>query len=195
MPNPSIVLASASPYRKTLLAKLGLSFNCIAADIDESPHPGEAPDVLAQRLAQEKAEAVAGSHPNAIVIGSDQVCACGTTLLGKPGTVSRAEQQLQLSSGKSLTFHTGLCVIAPTPALQVAVIATRVDMRELSGEEISAYVARDMPRDCAGSFKWESLGIALFERMIGDDPTALEGLPLIRLSAMLRNLGINPLLI
>ena len=188
-----LILASSSPYRRRLLERLQLPFEVAAPGVEESPRPGEPGDELALRLAQDKAAAVAGEYPDAIVIGSDQVPCLGSTLLHKPGDAGRARDQLRACSGEPVVFYTGLSVVAPGAAAQSAVVPFQVHFRTLSDEEIEHYLALDEPYDCAGSFKWESLGIALFERLEGDDPTALEGLPLITLCRMLRSLGLDPL--
>jgi MAF protein len=188
-----LILASSSPYRQALLRRLRLQFESVTPAVDESPRTDEAPAALARRLSREKAETVAARHPGACVIGSDQVASLGGTLLLKPDTAARAAAQLSAASGRRVTFDTGICVLAPGAEPQVDCITTQVHFRSLQQTHITRYVELDQPLDCAGSFKWESLGIALFERLCGDDPTALEGLPLITLCAMLRRVGIDPL--
>jgi septum formation protein len=188
-----LVLASTSRYRRELLSRLTTNFRTIAPQVDESAHPGEAPGALAARLALAKAHAVADACDNALVIGSDQVAELEGIALGKPGTAEAARQQLAASSGRRVTFHTALCLIDTRDAGQRARSATditRALFRDLATAEIARYVAIENPLDCAGSFKAESLGISLFERIESDDPTALIGLPLIALSRLLREAGI-----
>ncbi len=187
----TLVLASSSRYRAELLARLGLPFERSSPDVDETPGPGESPTELVIRLAQAKAAAVAASHGRALIIGSDQVAVCGDQILGKPGSVERAEAQLGALSGNTVTFQTGLCLLdAASGERQSEVVTTPVRFRHLEPQEISDYVARERPLDCAGAFKSEGLGIALFEAIGGDDPTALIGLPLIELCRMLRRAGV-----
>jgi septum formation protein len=189
---PRLILASTSPYRRELLGRLGLAFEVAAPRVDEQAHAGEGPEALVCRLAEAKARAVAAQHPDALVIGSDQVAVWGTEVLGKPGTHERAVQQLQHLSGRRVTFVTGLCLInARTGRAQVDLVPFRVVFRSLSPETIEGYLRREQPYNCAGSFKSEGLGIALFERLEGDDPTALIGLPLIRLIRMLETEGLR----
>lgn len=183
-----LLLASGSPYRARLLARLRLPFSVTHPDVDESPNPGESGPALAERLAIAKARAT--SAGTGIVIGSDQVPVCEGVLLGKPGTIARARHQLSECSGRSITFYTGLALWLPeTEQLLTHVEPFRVQLRDLSEREITDYVELDNPVDCAGSFKWESLGISLFSSLHGEDPTALEGLPLIALCNLLRSLG------
>lgn len=185
-----LILASSSRYRADLLARLRLDFDIQAVTVDETCQPGETALALARRLAAEKAQAVTGLTGDFISIGSDQVAACDNRLLGKPGTTEQAQRQLEFISGKHVVFFTGLALWRPEKnvlALQVA--HTEVAMRTLSTDEIEAYVEKDHPVDCAGSFKWESLGISLFRSTQGSDPTALQGLPLIALSELLRQQG------
>lgn len=186
-----LVLASTSPYRRQLLERLGLPFTTIAPDADETPRDAEHPAELAGRLASAKACAVVARAPNALIIGSDQVAECDGLALGKPGDHDRAVAQLTRASGRMVTFHTGLCLLdAASGRLQGEVVPFQVMFRELTRAEIERYVQREQPYDCAGGFKSEGLGIALFERLIGDDPNALIGLPLIRLCRMLAQEGI-----
>lgn len=181
-----LILASTSPYRRALLERLGLPFTQESPLVDEAALPGETPEALVLRLASAKARAVACRHPEAIVIGSDQMAVLGEQILGKPGSPERACAQLAMLSGQSVRFLTGLAVISQAQEQHLAeVVPFVVQMRQLSTAEITDYVARDNPVDAAGSFKSEGLGIALFERMEGEDPTALIGLPLIRLTQML----------
>lgn len=188
-----LILASSSPYRQALLHRLRIPFVSESPSVDESPLPGETPTALSLRLSLEKATAVAARHPRACVIGSDQVASLDGNLLSKPHTEKGALAQLKASSGRRVTFDTGVCLLAPGTEPQVDCVSTQVYFRSLSQTQLARYVELDQPLDCAGSFKWESLGIALFERLSGDDPTALEGLPLITLCAMLRRVGIDPL--
>ena len=189
----NLILASTSPYRRRLLGRLKLPFDCIDPAVEESIRDGESPQVRACRLATEKALSVAETLQNeAIVIGSDQVACLGTQILHKPGTPEAAEQQLAASSGQTVQFWTAVSLwTSPGETLTQRVVPCEVKMRALSTDEISRYVALDQPLDCAGSFKWESLGITLFEAMRTADPTALEGLPLIALSELLREAGVS----
>jgi septum formation protein len=182
-----LILASTSRYRAALLGKLGLPFSTRAPHVDESPLPDETPEQLVRRLAEAKARAVAATAGRALVIGSDQVAVCGGRILGKPGTAARAREQLQDLAGREVTFLTGLCLLdAELGTAQLAVDTTRVRFRPLTLAEIADYVDRDQPLDCAGSFRSEGLGIALFDGIEGSDPNALIGLPLIELCRMLR---------
>lgn len=187
-----LILASSSPYRKAMLARLGLGFQTVSPNIDETPLPGETPGNIALRLSVAKARAVAEHHPDAIVVGSDQVATLDGTLLGKPGSFDAARQQLQRLSGNCATFHSGLCVLKGS-FLQSDNILTHCRFRQLTPTEIDNYLQRDEPFDTAGSAKAESLGIALLESLRADDPTAIVGLPLIALTSMLRAAGLNPL--
>ena len=187
-----LVLASTSAYRKMLLERLHLPFDTDRPETDETPLPGEAPAATAERLAAEKARAVAGRWPDALVIGSDQVAHLGDEVFGKPGTEARAIAQLQRMRGQTVVFHTALAVLnTRTGHHQVEVIPTQVRFRNLSDDEIRRYVAKEQPLDCAGSAKSEGLGITLLDAMPGEDPTALIGLPLIALSRMLRAEGLE----
>jgi septum formation protein len=189
-----LVLASSSPYRRELLARLGLPFRWVAPDVDEAPRPGEAPDALAARLARAKADAVASAAPGDIVIGSDQVAVdAAGGLLGKPGTLAAARAQLLAASGRELRFATALCVLGADGERRETVVDTVVRFRALDAAAIDAYLAREPALDCAGSFKSEGLGVALFEAQRSDDPTALVGLPLIATCRFLRELGFDPL--
>ncbi len=194
MNNPTsplpIVLASTSPFRRELLSRLALPFETAAPDIDESRHPHEPPLDMVRRLSVEKARAVPRGD-RALVIGSDQAAIVGEEVLGKPGTHERAVEQLRGLSGRSVIFLTGLCLLnSATGETQVDAVPFRVQFRALNEAQIDRYLRHDRPYNCAGSFKSEGLGITLFERMEGDDPTALVGLPLIRLTAMLAKAGI-----
>jgi septum formation protein len=187
-----LVLASTSAYRKMLLERLHLPFDTDRPETDESPLAGEAPAATAERLAAEKARAVAARWPDALIIGSDQVAYLGNEVFGKPGTEARAIAQLQRMRGQTVVFHTALALLnTGTGHLQVEGIPTRVRFRELSDDEIRRYVAKEQPLDCAGSAKSEGLGITLLDAMPGEDPTALIGLPLIALSRMLRAEGLE----
>ena len=188
--HPEIILASGSRYRKQMLERLRLPFSVIPADIDESAEPGENAEVLAARLSLTKAQVIANHHPQAIVIGADQVAECDGRLLGKPGTIETAVKQLQHCSGQTMVFHSGLALIGRGRTLQT-VVPTEVRMRELSEAEIRRYVEQDRPLDCAGAMRSESLGITLTSAISSDDPTALIGMPLITISQLLRELGIT----
>jgi len=182
-----LILASTSTYRKALLNRLRLPFEQIAPEFEEARPGSLPPDQLVKFNTIGKAENVLHRQPNATVIASDQIAVCADTVLGKPGNAETACQQLRLASGKSVTFLTGLAVIS-AQSTQFEIIPFQVCFRELTDEEIRTYIKIEQPLDCAGSFKSEGLGISLFERMNGDDPTALIGLPLIRLSQWLKPL-------
>ena len=189
-----LILASTSPYRRALLERLGLPFSTAAPDVDERPHPGESPSELVRRLAEAKARAVAENHPDALIIGSDQVACLDDAILGKPGDHQTAMAQLERASGRCVLFQTGLCLLdARSGQAQTLVEPFQVHFRVLSRARIQGYLERERPYDCAGSFKSEGLGIALFERLEGDDPNALIGLPLIRLIPLLEAAGHCPL--
>ena len=189
---PRLILASTSVYRRELLARLRVPFECLAPGCDEARLPDEPAAALASRLARLKADTVAARHPGSIVIGSDQVAVRGDDLLGKPGTVARCTEQLLLSSGREVAFLTAVHVVDGRHGHAEAHLdRTLVRFRTLDAGEIARYVAADQPLDCAGGFKAESLGIGLFERIDSADPTALTGLPLIWLSAALRRAGIQ----
>lgn len=185
------VLGSTSPFRRELLARLGLPFAVDSPDVDESRLPGESPEALVQRLAQLKARAVAARHPEALIIGSDQVACIDGEILGKPGSHERAGEQLRLAAGKRVSFYTGLALYnAADDRMQVLCEPFQVHFRPLSTEQIERYLLAERPYNCAGSFKSEGLGITLFQRLEGDDPNALIGLPLIRLVEMLGREGV-----
>lgn len=189
---PPIVLGSSSPFRKQLLSKLLPSFDTCSPDIDESPLPNETPDQLVRRLALRKAEAVAAQRPDALIITSDQVSVLGGRISGKPGNFPRAFEQLKQSSGNVVTFFTSLCVYdAATSRHELDVETFAVHFRQLSDEQITRYLEREQPFNCAGSFKSEGLGISLFTKMEGRDPNTLIGLPLIRLVDMMSAFGIE----
>ena len=186
-----LILASTSPFRKSILEKLGLAFTTEAPDVDEQHLPDESATELAKRLSEAKANAVAKNHPNALIIGSDQVALLDGKLLGKPGNHENAVKQLENASGKSVTFYTGLCLInSATNNMQTICDIFRVYFRQLSRQQIENYLQKEQPYNCAGSFKSEAYGIALFEKLEGDDPNTLIGLPLIRLIQLLGNEGI-----
>lgn len=191
-----LLLASSSPYRKALLQRLGLPFTCASPDIDETPVNGETGPDLALRLASEKARALARNYPEHWIIGSDQVaCLPDGSLLNKPGNHEDALAQLKRSSGQRVEFHTGLALLdTGSGQLQSHCERFTVHFRQLTDPEITAYLHKEQPYDCAGSFRMEGLGIALFSKLEGDDPNSLIGLPLIALTSMLRDWGVNPLL-
>ncbi len=189
---PQIVLASSSSYRRTLLARLGIDCRALAPEIDERALPGETPPATALRLAQAKAQRIADMAPAALIIGSDQVAVLDEQRLGKPGTHAAAVRQLQAMRGRTVIFHTALCLLnAATGAVQVRDVPTTVRFRKLDDAQIERYLKRDQPYDCAGSAKIESLGIALVEQVESSDPTALVGLPLIALTGMLAREGVS----
>ncbi|MFZ5521436.1 MAG: Maf family nucleotide pyrophosphatase [Pseudomonadota bacterium] len=191
---PAVILASTSRYRRELLQRLRLPFSVVSPEVDETPQPGETPLQLALRLARAKAQAVARSHPGAIVIGSDQVADLDGQAIGKPHTHERAVAQLQAMSGRTLVFQTAVAVVrGATGFEQVECVPSRVRVRPLQLMEIEAYLRAEQPYDCAGSAKSEGLGIALLDAIESDDPTALVGLPLIRTTALLRAAGCDPL--
>jgi 7-methyl-GTP pyrophosphatase len=193
MPQTSLILASTSPYRRDLLTRLGLPFEVDAPAVDEAVGSDESADALVTRLARAKAEAVAARHTGAIVIGSDQVAVRDRDILGKPEDEETAVAQLMASSGHSVRFLTGLCVVGATGDVHEHTDETVVRFRALDEAEVRRYVAAERPLDCAGAFKVEGLGISLFETVETVDPTALIGLPLIALCATLRELGAAPL--
>jgi septum formation protein len=209
---PRLILASSSAYRRELLGRLRLPFEVLVPNIDETPRPGEAPEETALRLAKEKAFAVLGDAPGALVIGSDQVATLDGQQIGKPGNHEKALKQLQMMRGRQVVFHTALCLCdgrsaafgttaassasgaqkpaIPAPAaVQLENIQTRVRFRDLPDHELDAYLRLEQPYDCAGSAKNEALGISILESIESSDPTALTGLPLIALTTMLRKAG------
>ncbi|MBF0435126.1 MAG: septum formation inhibitor Maf [Magnetococcales bacterium] len=186
-----LILASTSTYRHQLLTRLGLPFDVVAPQIVEDRLPNEDPIQLVTRLALAKAEAVQQNHPQHVIIGSDQVAVLDGVIMGKPGTIPNAVEQLSQSSGRTVSFHTGVCCLRGSVIRLVDCVTTRVVFRRLDPDKIRRYILRDLPLDAAGSFKSEGLGITLFERIEGDDPTALVGLPLIRLSGMLEQAGMT----
>ncbi len=194
MPRPTLVLASTSPYRRELLARLRMPFEVAAPGVDEASRPGEEPAALVERLARQKALAVAAAHPGALIIGSDQVAVLNGEPLSKPGTHDRAVAQLRGMRGRRIEFLTGLAVhSAPTGVTHSRVVRFAVEFRDFSDAEIEAYLQAERPYDCAGAAKAEGLGIALIRRMEGDDPNALIGLPLIALVDLLAQHGVSPL--
>lgn len=181
-----LILASTSPFRKTILEKLDLPFECASPETDETPEKGEKPEQLVERLAIAKAQAVAKNYTDALVIGSDQIAVINNKIVGKPGNFENAFQQLKDASGKRITFLTGLSLInSQTGKIHSTVVPYNVVFRYLRDSQIENYLYKEKPYNCAGSFKSEGLGISLFERLEGDDPNTLMGLPLIRLIAML----------
>lgn len=189
-----LVLASSSLYRKALLEKLHLNFICAHPAIDERAQPGEAPTEMALRLAREKANILATSYPQHLIIASDQVAMLGREQLKKPGKESAAIKQLQLCAGKKVKFFTSVCVLnTATGDFKSAIDTCTVHFRKLNEEQITNYLKREKPYDCAGSFKAEGLGIALFKRIQADDPNTLIGLPLIKLIGLLEEFNIRVL--
>ena len=189
-----LVLGSTSPFRRELLGKLGIAFEVASPDIDERPQENETPEALVRRLSREKALAVARTFPRHLIIASDQVAVIDGHILGKPGSHENATRQLQSASGKTVEFLTGLCLYnSKSEHLQLDVVPFRVVFRKLDDADIEHYLQREKPYNCAGSFKSEGLGIALFQRLEGDDPNSLIGLPLIRLIDMLKAEGLQVL--
>ncbi|GBL58151.1 MAF protein [Pseudomonas citronellolis] len=187
-----LILASSSPYRRELLQRLRLPFECASPDIDESPLPGESAEQLVRRLAEAKARALAARFPEHLIIGSDQAAVQGQAILGKPHTLERAMEQLKASSGSSVSFLTGLALLdSASGRCQVDCIPFRVHFRELDEARIHRYLEAEQPFDCAGSFKAEGLGVSLFRATEGEDGTSLVGLPLIRLVDMLLAEGVQ----
>ena len=191
---PPLVLGSTSVYRRALLSRLRLDFQVDAPRVDESPRPGEQPEGLAWRLALEKAHEVAARHPGAVVIGADQVADLAGQAIGKPGNHANAVAQLRAMQGQRVLFQTAVAVLRPDTGFSQCLLApVAVQFRALTDAEIHRYLALEQPYDCAGSAKCEALGITLLERIDSDDPTALEGLPLMRTCQLLRAAGIDPL--
>ncbi|MHB1233412.1 MAG: Maf family protein [Burkholderiales bacterium] len=187
-----LILASSSLYRRELLARLQIPFEVMSPDVDETPLSKEAPQDTALRLAQLKARTAATTFPDALIIGSDQVALLGTQQLGKPHTFENAKKQLLAASGKSMVFHTALCLLnSRSGNMQTRVVPITIKFRTLSEGLIERYLEKEHPYNCAGSAKSEGLGIALIERFDGEDPNALIGLPLIALVDMLHNEGIS----
>jgi septum formation protein len=191
LPRP-LILGSTSPYRRELLQRLRLPFEVVRPEVDETPHAGELPVALAQRLAMEKALAVARQHPQAVVIGSDQVADLDGEPLGKPGTHERAVAQLQRMRGHTVVFQTAVAVVCIESGFaEQALAQVKVQFRQLSDAAIETYLRAEEPYDCAGSAKSEGLGIALLDAIESDDPTALVGLPLIRTCRLIEAAGIR----
>lgn len=191
---PPLVLASSSRFRQALLRRLGLEFTAVSPDVDERALDGETPEAQARRLAESKARRIAPDHPAALIIGSDQVAVLDGHRVGKPGSHSAAVAQLTAASGRTMQFYTALCLLnAAKNRLQVDAVTCSVTFSRLDPEAIESYLRREQPYDCAGAFKSESLGIALLERIEGPDPTALIGLPLMRLARMLEAEGVKVL--
>ena len=187
-PSRRLLLASTSPYRRELLSRLRLPFACVSPRVDEMPSPGESPVELASRLAGEKAAEVHAREPDAFVIGSDQVADLDGRVLGKPGDFESAVAQLRAMSGREVAFHTALCIVGPG-FRESAIDTTRVRLRDLGDDDIARYLQAEPAFDCAGSFKAEGLGIALFDAIDSRDPTGLIGLPLIATARLLRKAG------
>ena len=189
-----LVLGSTSPFRKEILTKLNLPFDCAKPDIDETALENESPVELVERLAIEKAKAVADEYPDALIIGSDQVAMCDGEILGKPHNFENAVKQLEKFSNKTVVFYTGLCVYDSGLDYTTALIEPfLVHFKELSYTEIENYLHAEQPYNCAGSFKSEGLGICLFEKLEGNDPNSLIGLPLIKLVELLKQHGVDVL--
>lgn len=192
MSDSRIVLASTSVFRKMLLEKLALKFATGSPDIDESARKNETPEALVKRLSEAKARALADTYPENLIIGSDQVACVDDEILGKPGNFENALLQLRKASGKAVTFYTGLSLLnSATGHAQTLCEPFKVHFRALNDEQISRYLIHEQPYNCAGSFKSEGFGISLFERLEGDDPNSLIGLPLIQLIKMLDNEGVH----
>jgi septum formation protein len=188
----TLILASSSIYRRELLTRLQLPFSCISPDVDESPLADELPQATALRLAQVKAKKIGMSHPHALIIGCDQVATLDNMQLGKPLTHDNATKQLRLMRGREVVFHSALCLYNPmTRNMQAEVVPYVVTFRNLSDSQIESYLIKEQPYHCAGSAKSEGLGIAIIEKMTGEDPNALIGLPLIKLVNMLQNEGVS----
>lgn len=187
-----LILASSSIYRRELLTHLQIPFTCISPEVDETPLTGEAPEQTALRLAQIKAKKIGNDHSDALVIGCDQVATLDGIQLGKPLNHDNATKQLRMMRGREVTFHSALCLYnATTRSMQAEVVPYVVQFRNLSDAQIESYLVKEQPYHCAGSAKSEGLGIAIIERMVGEDPNALIGLPLIKLVSMLKNEGVN----
>ena len=191
MKNRPLILASSSIYRQDLLKRLRVPFTVASPNIDESPLSGETPPETALRLAEQKARALLNRFPDALIIGSDQVCVLDERTIGKPGDYSTAVLQLTAASGKTLKFHTALCLLdSKSGQARCKVVTNEVKFRSLTRQQIERYLMAEKPYDCAGSAKSEGLGIALIEYIHGDDPNALVGLPLIELTTMLITAGV-----
>lgn len=187
-----LILASSSPYRRELLTHLQIPFRCISPDVDETPLPDELPQETALRLAQVKAKKVGVTHADALIIGCDQVAMLDNLQLGKPLNHANATKQLRMIRGREVIFHSALCLYnATTHCMQAEVVPYVVKFRALTDVQIESYLTKEQPYHCAGSAKSEGLGIAIIEKMTGDDPNALIGLPMIALVTMLQNEGLN----
>lgn len=192
MNQPELILGSSSPYRRELLERLRLPFTVVSPKIDETPQSGETPPETALRLALEKARYIAQSHPNALIIGADQVATVNGEQVGKAGGFDKALTQLQMMRGKTALFHSALCLYdARNDTYQLENIITQTTFRDLPDDDLAAYLRIEQPYDCAGSAKVEALGITILEKVESDDPTALVGLPLIALTGMLRAAGVR----
>lgn len=190
--HPELILASSSIYRRELLTHLQIAFSCVSPEVDETPFTNEQPEETALRLAQAKARKVALTNPKALIIGCDQVATLDGIQLGKPLNHDNATKQLRMMRGREVTFHSALCLYnAATQSMQAEVVPYVVQFRNLSDVQIESYLLKEQPYHCAGSAKSEGLGIAIIERMVGEDPNALIGLPLIKLVSMLQNEGVN----
>ena len=186
-----LILASTSPYRREVLARLGVPFTTVAPAVDEQPRPGESPSELVRRLALAKAREVAGRHRQALVLGGDQVLACESRILGKPQTAARAAEQLSFLAGKTGFFHTGLAAVCKEYSKVIEAV-TEVRWRRLTAAQIASYIEREPAFDCAGSAKLEGLGVCLIESMQTPEPTAILGVPLIEVCSILRELEMLP---
>ena len=187
-----LILASSSIFRRELLQKLQIPFSCISPNVDETALENEKPYETALRLAQDKARKIGSEYPHALIIGCDQVATLDGEQLGKPLNHTNATKQLKMMRGREVTFHSALCLFnAATGNMQAEVVPYLVRFRELTDAQIENYLAKEQPYHCAGSAKSEGLGVALIERMVGDDPNALIGLPLIKLITMLNNEGVS----
>ena len=190
--HPELILASSSIYRRELLTHLQIAFSCISPEVDETPLTNEQPQETALRLAQAKARKVALTNPKALIIGCDQVATLDGIQLGKPLNHDNATKQLRMMRGREVTFHSALCLYnAAKQSMQAEVVPYIVQFRNLSDAQIESYLLKEQPYHCAGSAKSEGLGIAIIEKMVGEDPNALIGLPLIKLVSMLQNEGVN----
>jgi septum formation protein len=188
----TLILASSSIYRRELLQRLQIPFNTVSPHVDETILDGEKPQDTALRLSQEKARKIGSEYPHALIIGCDQVATLNGEQLGKPLNHKNATKQLRAMRGKEVVFHSALCLLnAETGNMQAEVVPYLVKFRKLTDEQIEIYLTKEQPYHCAGSAKSEGLGVALIERMTGDDPNALIGLPLIKLITMLQNEGVN----
>ena len=188
----TLILASSSKFRREVLRKLDIPFNSISPKVDESPLADEKPYQTALRLSQEKARKIGKKHPHALIIGCDQVATLDGVQLGKPLNHTNATKQLQMMRGREVTFHSAICLYNSTTGnIQAEVVPYLVRFRQLTDDQIERYLTKDQPYDCAGSAKSEGLGIVLIDRMVGEDPNALIGLPLIKLVTMLQNEGVD----